>query len=78
MMNGKIKLPTLQEPPKILTQLLNGQHDKTTMFLNNVRKVNAIFPMTSIDCNEVCEDKWMPTFNAWLTFLSRHKTRTRV
>ncbi len=35
-LNGKIKLPTLQEPPTILSQLLNGEHDKSTMFLNNM------------------------------------------
>ena len=60
--NGKIILHPLPKPPPELQNLYNGQSEKSIHFLENVRKYNSAFQMTSFGCNEVSSNGWNPTF----------------
>lgn len=51
--NGNICLPSLPELPALLSDLLKTRDLRSTYFLNNIRKYNTAFAMTSIGCNEV-------------------------
>ncbi|CAE1160924.1 unnamed protein product [Acanthosepion pharaonis] len=56
---GKIKLPSLDEPPQPLRDLLLGT---TSHFLEAIRKYNCCFQMTSFGVKAISEGGWMPTF----------------
>lgn len=59
---GKVMLPRLQEPADSLKSLILGSHPLSKHFLDNVRKYNTVFQMTSFGANEVIEGNFMPTF----------------
>ena len=62
---GKLKLPSLGTPPEPLKSLLSGQHPRSREFLDNARKYNSCFQMTSFggkDVNHAGTRGWMPTF----------------
>jgi hypothetical protein len=61
--NGKVKLPSLQPPPEPLESLMSGATAASKHFLENIRKYNSCFQMTSFGAtSEVCEPGFMPTF----------------
>ena len=61
--NGKVSLPTLTAPPEPLQTLLKGETAESGYFLNNMRKYNSCFQMTSFGADkEVTEHGYMPTF----------------
>ena len=61
--NGKVKLPSLRLPPEPLESLMSGTTATSKDFLENLRKYNSCFQMTSFGgTNEVCEPGFVPTF----------------
>ncbi|CAF4665941.1 unnamed protein product, partial [Rotaria sp. Silwood2] len=61
--NGKVKLPPLRLPPEPLESLMSGTTATSKHFLENIRKYNSCFQMTSFGAtSEVCEPGFMPTF----------------
>ncbi|CAF3254328.1 unnamed protein product [Rotaria sp. Silwood2] len=61
--NGKVKLPSLRQPPEPLESLMSGTTTTSKHFLENIRKYNSCFQMTSFGVtSEVCEPGFMPTF----------------
>ena len=48
---GKVQLPFLQEPPKLLLGLLDRQDSQSQHYLQNVRTYNSMFSFTSIGGN---------------------------
>ena len=61
--NGKVKLPSLQPPPEPLESLMSGTTPTSKHFLENIRRYNSCFQMTSFGAtNDVCEPGFMPTF----------------
>ena len=48
---GKVQLPFLQEPPKLLLDLLNGKDSRSQHYLQNIRSYNSMFSFTSIGGN---------------------------
>lgn len=59
---GKVTLPEIQDPPELLKDLLTGSHPYSSNFLNNIRKYNSLFQMTSFGAKVVRESNFMPTF----------------
>ncbi|CAE1331970.1 unnamed protein product [Acanthosepion pharaonis] len=59
---GKIKLPSLDEPPQPLRDLLLGTTSNSTHFLEAIRKYNCCFQMTSFGAKAISEGGWIPTF----------------
>lgn len=47
-LQGKVKLPILEEPPTLLRSLLDGTHPKSRHFLTNIRCYNMMFSFTSM------------------------------
>ena len=45
--NGQVHLQTFPNPSDYLQLLLNGQHPHSKYFLDNIRKYNCVFQMTS-------------------------------
>ena len=60
--NGKVRLPTLHPPPEPLLSLLSGNSADSKHFLQNIRKYNSAFQMTSFGADKVFQDQYMPTF----------------
>ncbi|GBN72569.1 hypothetical protein AVEN_248566-1 [Araneus ventricosus] len=62
--NGKVKLPSLDQPPEPLYSLISGVALESTHFLQNIRKYNACFQLTSFGTTTVDrEEGFMPIFN---------------
>ena len=60
---GKVKLQSLQFPLEPLESLLFGTTPTSKHFLENIRKYNSCFQMTSFGTTkEVCEPGFMPIF----------------
>jgi hypothetical protein len=59
---GKVKLSQLNEPPEPLRSLMTGNTPQSKHFLDNTRKYNSCFQMTSFGVNEVRKSGYMPTF----------------
>jgi len=60
---GKVKLPELQPPPEPLKSLMLGTTPESKHFLDNIRKYNSCFQMTSFGTSEkVADSGFMPTF----------------
>ncbi|CAE1243541.1 unnamed protein product [Acanthosepion pharaonis] len=60
---GKIKLPSLDEPPQPLRDLFLDTTSESTHFLEAIRKYNCCFQMTSFGAKAIIEGVgWMPTF----------------
>ena len=61
--NGKVRSSSLQPPPELLESLMSGTTSRSKHFLENIRKYNSCFQMTSFGAtNEVCEPSVMPIF----------------
>ena len=61
--SGKVKLPALELPPEPLESLMSATTTRSKHFLENIRKYNSCFQMTSFGASsEVCEPGFMPTF----------------
>nr|GEX07587.1 putative PIF1 DNA helicase/replication protein A1-like protein [Tanacetum cinerariifolium] len=46
---GKVMLPKkLKNPPKLLMDLINKKHQKSTTFIDNIRRYNSMFSFTSM------------------------------
>ncbi|GJT53951.1 hypothetical protein Tco_0989005 [Tanacetum coccineum] len=46
---GKVMLPKkLKNPPKLLMDLINKKHQKSTTFIDNIRRYNSMFAFTSM------------------------------
>ncbi|GFQ85411.1 ATP-dependent DNA helicase [Trichonephila clavata] len=60
--SGKVRLDSIQQPPEPLKSLLCGEHDQSQHFLNNIRRYNSAFQMTSFGAKEVHEGNYMSTF----------------
>ena len=45
---GKVQLPFLQQPLKLMLELLNGQDRRSQHYLKNIRSYNSMFSFTSI------------------------------
>ena len=61
--SGMVKLPTLEPPPEPLESLMSGTTTRSKHFLENIRKYNSCFQMTSFGAsNAVSEPGYMPTF----------------
>ena len=44
---GKIKLgDEVDQPPKLLMELINGNHPKSATFIDNIRRYNSMFALT--------------------------------
>jgi len=60
--NGKVVLPMLQLPPEPLESLMSGATSTSKHFLENIRKYNSCFKMTSFGVGqEIRESGFMPT-----------------
>ena len=51
-LQGKIKLPKLDDPPPELLYLLSGQDDISKEFRDHIRSYNNALAMTSLGCNQ--------------------------
>ena len=60
---GKVILPDIEEPPQTINSLLTCDRTYSTHFLNNIRKYNTLFQMTSFGAKEIHEGNFMPTFS---------------
>jgi hypothetical protein len=61
--SGKVKLPPLPPPPEPLKSLISGTNPHSKHFLENIRKYNSCFQMTSFGATkEIREPGFMPTF----------------
>lgn len=61
--NGKISLWPLQEPPEPLRSYLSGTTTDSRHFLQNIRKYNSSFQMTSFRAKRIVNyGAFMPTF----------------
>lgn len=60
--NGKIMLENISQRPEPLHSLIHNSHPKSTHFLNNIRKYNTAFQMTSLGCNRIMIGNFNPTF----------------
>jgi hypothetical protein len=60
---GKVKLPPLRSPPEPLESLMSGKAPESKHFLDNIRKYNSCFQMTSFGTSQkVVDSGFMPTF----------------
>ncbi|KAK0042116.1 ATP-dependent DNA helicase PIF6, partial [Biomphalaria pfeifferi] len=59
---GKVLLTSSPELPDLLHGLVHGEHPQSEHFLNNIRKYNSAFQMTSFGATQVVEGHFMPSF----------------
>ena len=60
---GKVRLQPLELPPEPLESLMTGETTRSKEFLQNIRRYNSCFQMTSFGATrEVQEPGFMPTF----------------
>ena len=60
--NGKTSIPLIEGPPEPLSSLVNGSAIDSKHFLDNIRKYNSCFQMTSFGANEVSTGGFKSTF----------------
>ena len=60
--DGKVNIPLLNEPLDPLKSLFSGETPESRHFLENIRKYNNAFQMTSFGAERVNEGGFMPTF----------------
>lgn len=62
-LNGKVSLPSPNEPPEPLRSYVSGNTALSKHFLTNIRKFNSAFQMTSFGASKVINvDGYSPTF----------------
>ncbi|GFS95467.1 uncharacterized protein TNCV_2805921 [Trichonephila clavipes] len=59
--SGKVKLPELHSPPEPLSTFLSGVTRVSKHFLENIRKYNSCFQMTSFGATNIVRENYMPT-----------------
>ncbi|XP_077282750.1 uncharacterized protein LOC143908816 [Temnothorax americanus] len=59
---GKVQLAPLEPLPEPLYSLVMGRHPEHVHFMNNIRKYNGCFSMTSFGGKQVLQDGFIPTF----------------
>ena len=59
--NGKISLQTLANPTPIIKSLLDGKHSDSQHFIQNARRYNNAFSMTSFSAKSNNSRGWTPT-----------------
>ena len=60
--NGKVDLEPPPPLPHPLNTLFEGTSPESQNFLENIRKYNTVFQLTSLGCNEVVLPGWNPQF----------------
>ncbi|GFY06643.1 uncharacterized protein TNCV_3524991 [Trichonephila clavipes] len=60
--SGKVKLPELHSPPEPLSTFLSAVTRVSKHFLENIRKYNSCFQMTSFGATNIVRENYMPTF----------------
>ena len=61
--SGKVEVSLLPTPPEPLSTLLLGNTGESKNYLENIRKYNSLFQMTSIGCNKIdSRQGWNPCF----------------
>ncbi|GFX22687.1 uncharacterized protein TNCV_2994221 [Trichonephila clavipes] len=60
--SGKVKLPELHSPPEPLSTFLSGVTRVSKHFLENIRKYNSCFQMTSFGATNIVRENYMLTF----------------
>ncbi|GFU51179.1 ATP-dependent DNA helicase [Trichonephila clavipes] len=60
--SGKVKLLELHSPPEALSTFLSGVTRVSKHFLENIRKYNSCFQMTSFGATNIVRENYMPTF----------------
>ena len=60
--NGRVSLPPLRTLPDCLTELLDGVTEDSRHFLENIRRYNNAFSMTSFGHTAVTQRGWNPSF----------------
>ena len=58
--NGKVDLQPLPALPSPLNELFGGETVNAKHFLENIRKYNAVFQLTSLGCKEANPRGWNP------------------
>jgi len=59
---GNVQLESFPQPQPFLQHLYEGTQSDSNHFLNNIRKYNSVFQMTSFGCNEVTMPGFNPSF----------------
>ena len=59
---GKVNLTPFPPLPNPLATLYSGTTPQSVCFLENIRKYNSVFQLTSLGCNEVLLRGWNPQF----------------
>ena len=60
--NGKVNQEPFPPLPQQLEVLFEGTTDISVRFLQDIRKYNSAFQLTSLDCKEVRMNGWNPQF----------------
>lgn len=61
--SGKVKLPALDAPPPQLLEYMTGKTPDSNHFLQNIRRYNCCFQMTSFGASLICqEENFNPVF----------------
>jgi hypothetical protein len=58
----KVFLNEITDPPEPLNSLINNTYDHSKVFLDNIRKYNSAFQMTSFCATEIRHGNFIPTF----------------
>ncbi|GFW44654.1 uncharacterized protein TNCV_4481991 [Trichonephila clavipes] len=59
--SGKVKLPELHSPPEPLSTFLSAVTRVSKHFLENIRKYNSCFQMTSFGATNIVRENYMPS-----------------
>ncbi|XP_062817668.1 uncharacterized protein LOC134293583 [Anolis carolinensis] len=59
--SGKVALPPLEQPPDELLSYMSGSTSESKHFLQNIRRYNSCFQMTSFGTTSVVEERSFPT-----------------
>lgn len=59
--SGRVKLPELHPPPEPLSMLLSGVTREFKHSLQNIRKYNSCFQITSFGATNIVRENYMPT-----------------
>ena len=60
--NGKVNPEPFSPFPQQLAVLFEGTTDQSVRFLQDIRKYNSAFQLTSLGCKEVRMNEWNPQF----------------
>lgn len=60
--NGKVSLMPMKAPPEPLLEYISGDSSTSKHFIQNIRKYNSSFQMTSFGATKIFKEGFMPTF----------------